>query len=169
MLNLYDIVPTMLTSDLIEDFLAEIEKNESYQDYIEEWKSLKNAKKDQEIERMELAEAMRLKDGKIFPFRHMCFLKPYIELFTDYLQKNHIDEIQKSHELISIADLSMPWNWFPETREKYPKRQFHFHMGPTNSGKTKTALDYLRKAKTGCYLSPLRLLALEIQQLLIKS
>jgi ATP-dependent RNA helicase SUPV3L1/SUV3 len=42
-------------------------------------------------------------------------------------------------------------------------------MGPTNSGKTKNALDYLRKAKTGCYLSPLRLLAMEVQQILQES
>ena len=63
----------------------------------------------------------------------------------------------------------MPWKWFPETREKYPVRQIHFHMGPTNSGKTKTALDHLRRAKTGCYLSPLRLLALEVQEILAQS
>jgi ATP-dependent RNA helicase SUPV3L1/SUV3 len=42
------------------------------------------------------------------------------------------------------------------------KRKFHYHMGPTNSGKTKNALEILKKARTGCYLSPLRLLAMEV-------
>ena len=45
MLKLYDIVPTMLTTDVISSFLAEIQSNEDYQAYIEEWKNLKNIKK----------------------------------------------------------------------------------------------------------------------------
>ncbi len=40
--------------------------------------------------------------------------------------------------------------------------QIVFHIGPTNSGKTYTALQYLKKAETGIYLAPLRLLAWEI-------
>lgn len=40
-------------------------------------------------------------------------------------------------------------------------RRIVFHMGPTNSGKTYAALEVLRKAATGTYLAPLRLLALE--------
>src|SRR5690606_35471933 len=36
------------------------------------------------------------------------------------------------------------------------------HMGPTNSGKTDHAIESLVKAKTGCYLAPLRLLASEL-------
>jgi len=41
------------------------------------------------------------------------------------------------------------------------KRKIIFHVGPTNSGKTYEALQSLKKAHTGYYLAPLRLLALE--------
>lgn len=42
------------------------------------------------------------------------------------------------------------------------KRKVVYHMGPTNSGKTYHAIQGLIKAKTGCYLAPLRLLAAEL-------
>ncbi len=49
---------------------------------------------------------------------------------------------------------------YPLAREK--KRHFILHIGPTNSGKTYQALQCLKEAETGIYLSPLRLLAYEI-------
>lgn len=42
------------------------------------------------------------------------------------------------------------------------QRTVHLHVGPTNSGKTYTALKALENAKTGIYCGPLRLLAHEI-------
>lgn len=50
-------------------------------------------------------------------------------------------------------------NLFPLARSL--RRRLIFHVGPTNSGKTYTAFEHLRKAGTGYYLAPLRLLALE--------
>lgn len=47
-----------------------------------------------------------------------------------------------------------------EARRK--KRKVIYHMGPTNSGKTYNAIEALSKAKHGCYLAPLRLLASEL-------
>jgi ATP-dependent RNA helicase SUPV3L1/SUV3 len=41
------------------------------------------------------------------------------------------------------------------------KRHFIAVLGPTNSGKTHAAMAHLARAKTGAYLAPLRLLALE--------
>ena len=41
-------------------------------------------------------------------------------------------------------------------------RKIIYHMGPTNSGKTWNAIEALSKAKNGCYLAPLRLLASEL-------
>ncbi|ETI90170.1 MAG: ATP-dependent RNA helicase, superfamily II [Clostridium butyricum DORA_1] len=41
------------------------------------------------------------------------------------------------------------------------KRKFYIHLGDTNTGKTYTALERLKTAKKGVYLSPLRILALE--------
>ncbi len=41
------------------------------------------------------------------------------------------------------------------------KRELYFYVGPTNSGKTYSAMSELKKADCGLYLAPLRLLALE--------
>lgn len=50
-------------------------------------------------------------------------------------------------------------NLFPLARSL--RRKLIFHVGPTNSGKTYTAMERLKAAGTGYYLAPLRLLALE--------
>ncbi|MBC7698129.1 MAG: helicase [Bacteroidia bacterium] len=47
------------------------------------------------------------------------------------------------------------------------KRHHHFYLGPTNSGKTYQALIALEQAKSGVYLAPLRLLAMEIRDRLV--
>ena len=49
------------------------------------------------------------------------------------------------------------------------KRHIHFHLGPTNSGKTHEALTHLQQAKSGVYLAPLRLLAMEIRDRLLEA
>ncbi len=43
-------------------------------------------------------------------------------------------------------------------------RHFILHIGPTNTGKTYQSLQRLKEARHGVYLSPLRLLALEVQE-----
>ncbi|SDK32298.1 ATP-dependent RNA helicase SUPV3L1/SUV3 [Methylophilus rhizosphaerae] len=48
-------------------------------------------------------------------------------------------------------------------------RQHHFYVGPTNSGKTYQALETLRKAASGVYLAPLRLLAMEVRDRLMQA
>ncbi len=45
---------------------------------------------------------------------------------------------------------------------RHKTRKIVYHMGPTNSGKTYNAIEALSKAKDGCYLAPLRLLASEL-------
>ncbi|WP_029008371.1 helicase-related protein [Azospirillum halopraeferens] len=45
-------------------------------------------------------------------------------------------------------------------------RTLRLYVGPTNSGKTHAAMDRLAEAASGCYLAPLRLLALEGQEAL---
>ncbi|HEX5622860.1 MAG TPA: helicase-related protein [Sulfuricurvum sp.] len=56
----------------------------------------------------------------------------------------------------SIRDFK---NLFPLARSL--RRKLVLHIGPTNSGKTYTAMQSLRTMGTGYYLAPLRLLALE--------
>ena len=67
-------------------------------------------------------------------------------------------ERQNREELLAktIRDFKL---LFPLARSL--KREIIFHVGPTNSGKTYTALQTLKDATTGYYLAPLRLLALE--------
>lgn len=56
--------------------------------------------------------------------------------------------------------MRLPHTWYPKARAF--KRDFVYHMGPTNSGKTFAALAALKAAKTGVYCAPLRLLAGEV-------
>ena len=49
------------------------------------------------------------------------------------------------------------------------QRHIQFNLGPTNSGKTHDALIALQQAKSGVYLAPLRLLAMEIRDRLIEA
>ncbi len=57
-------------------------------------------------------------------------------------------------------------------RDEYPEaramsRRFVVHIGGTNTGKTYAGFQRLIRARTGVYLAPLRLLALEAQELLL--
>lgn len=71
----------------------------------------------------------------------------------------YINEETKKNIIDLIPD--SPEKEYPLAREM--KRHFFIHYGPTNSGKTYEAIESLKKAETGIYLGPLRLLALEIQ------
>jgi hypothetical protein len=59
-----------------------------------------------------------------------------------------------------LTDLTCPASWYPAARMM--RRRIVAHMGPTNSGKTHTALAELKAADTGVYCGPLRLLAWEV-------
>ena len=58
-----------------------------------------------------------------------------------------------------------PKDEYPQARAM--ERHFILHIGGTNTGKTYAGFQRLRKAKTGVYLAPLRLLALEAQETLL--
>ncbi|KAL9658739.1 hypothetical protein ABK040_005894 [Willaertia magna] len=75
------------------------------------------------------------------------------------LYLNELGEQLEEEEMIRITDLTQPHELYPGARAM--KRKIIFHSGPTNSGKTYNAFKALRKAKTGIYCSPLRLLATE--------
>lgn len=66
----------------------------------------------------------------------------------DLLRKNILDRIPDR-----LPDM------YPAARSR--KRRFILHIGPTNSGKTYEAIEALKKADSGIYLGPLRLLAYE--------
>ena len=71
-----------------------------------------------------------------------------------YSQRRKIDSLISDSIPESIPGL------YPLARQM--TRHFIMHVGPTNSGKTYNALEALKKANTGIYLAPLRLLAYEV-------
>ena len=58
-----------------------------------------------------------------------------------------------------------PKDEYPEARAM--DRHFILHLGGTNTGKTYAGFQRLKQARTGGYLAPLRLLALEAQEVLL--
>ncbi|WP_457747691.1 SUV3 domain-containing protein [Sulfurimonas sp.] len=67
--------------------------------------------------------------------------------------------IKKQREELLARTIRDFKNLFPQAREM--RRKLTLHIGPTNSGKTYSAMKRLEEADTGYYLAPLRLLALE--------
>ncbi|MBU3735436.1 MAG: helicase [Methylobacterium sp.] len=71
------------------------------------------------------------------------------------------------HALAAALQLHDYPGTFPLARSL--KRHLHFHLGPTNSGKTYAALQVLQQAESGVYLAPLRLLAMEVRDRLLEA
>lgn len=85
------------------------------------------------------------------------------------IKKIIIKEDERRKEKKLIED-NLPKNYidiFPKARQL--KRHFVIHSGPTNSGKTYDSIQTFLKSKTGIYLAPLRLLALETYETANKS
>ena len=68
---------------------------------------------------------------------------------------------------LSLLVALNPKDEYPEARAMH--RHFILHLGGTNTGKTYDGLQALIQAKTGIYLGPLRLLAMEAQEALLDS
>ena len=66
---------------------------------------------------------------------------------------------------LSLLVALNPRDEYPEARAM--KRRFILHVGGTNTGKTYAGFQRLMQAETGVYLAPLRLLALEAQEILL--
>uniref|UniRef100_A0A1J3GJ87 RNA helicase n=1 Tax=Noccaea caerulescens TaxID=107243 RepID=A0A1J3GJ87_NOCCA len=66
-----------------------------------------------------------------------------------------------------FTDLTSPHTWYPIARKM--KRKVILHVGPTNSGKTYSALKQLVRSSSGVYCGPLRLLAWEVAKRLNKA
>ena len=83
----------------------------------------------------------------LFPYflKHTNEMYPHLTMMDDLKQ---------------ISDLTEPSNWYPDARSI--KRKVIYHAGPTNSGKTYTALKSFQTSDSGIYCSPLKLLANEV-------
>ncbi|AAK78754.1 ATP-dependent RNA helicase SUPV3L1/SUV3 [Clostridium acetobutylicum] len=73
------------------------------------------------------------------------------------LTKHHIPKLIAKEFEEKFPD--NPKNEYIETRRMH--RKFYIHLGDTNTGKTYNAVERLKTARRGVYLSPLRILALE--------
>ncbi|KAJ3352724.1 hypothetical protein GGF32_003598 [Allomyces javanicus] len=87
------------------------------------------------------------------------------EAWVTFLQ-NYVPEGQRAmfNHLCETSDLRNPPEWYPAARMM--QREIIMNVGPTNSGKTYQALEELKKAKSGIYCGPLRLLAHEVYETL---
>lgn len=106
----------------------------------------------------------------------------YKELFDNFSSHKNLITINRIQhylmEMKSLMDLKkknyLIWHRdilgdsvFKKYKTNSPDKIF-IHTGDTNTGKTYQALNSLKKAKTGAYLAPLRLLALEKYEELIQ-
>lgn len=89
------------------------------------------------------------------------------EEFRQYKEKEEGKRRRRARQMEEFCRRMEQLSVSAAPKDEYPlargmKRKFILHIGPTNSGKTYEAIERLKRAATGVYLGPLRLLALEI-------
>lgn len=97
-------------------------------------------------------------------------------VFFDVIRNNY-NTFENSGIITLLTKVHIPKLIQSEFEENFPdnpkdeyisarnmKRKFIIHLGDTNTGKTYNAMERLKKAHKGVYLSPLRILALEIYE-----
>lgn len=83
-------------------------------------------------------------------------------MFVDFCNEHYSKEIKRFETLVQLADMTKPHTLYASSRSI--KRKIIYHHGPTNSGKTYTALQRFLQEPNGIYCSPLRLLAMEVYE-----
>ena len=83
-----------------------------------------------------------------------------VDIKTKRAEKEQEEALLK--QLLQDSTSQDPASLYPKARSI--QRRFVLHVGPTNSGKTYSALEALKYATNGVYLGPLRLLALEVSE-----
>lgn len=89
---------------------------------------------------------------------------PSYKLLTNSLYQIYLVDCIPMMIRVQLSDLITvdPKDEYPMARMM--ERRFFIHVGGTNTGKTYQSLNRLAQAKSGVYLAPLRLLALEVQE-----
>ena len=118
----------------------------------------------EELVRLDL-DSMRPEDQELLTARFLDYLreeKPYeiCQRTIGRLAASYAGAGIRS-QIIDMVP-ARPETEFQQTRQM--NRHFVLHIGPTNCGKTYQALERLRRAESGVYLGPLRLLALEVYE-----
>lgn len=80
--------------------------------------------------------------------------------------KRILDQVeqQRAQDMLRLGDYPQTF-----TLARAIRRHIVFRLGPTNSGKTHEALEALMEARSGVYLAPLRLLAMEVRDRLTEA
>lgn len=107
-----------------------------------------------------ILEDYNKKNGTSFDFYEVI-----AEKYNSFLSSGIITVLTKQHIPKIISD-EFEKNFPENPKDEYPlarnmERKFYIHLGDTNTGKTYNAVERLKTAKKGVYLSPLRILALE--------
>ena len=110
--------------------------------------------------------AERLKSSSSPSYTLSSVYLPYQRLFSSYLHGKKIEGSSGEAVVDVLKVFEEPEQWFPSARARH--RRIILHVGPTNSGKTYSALKRLREAERGIYCSPLRLLAWEVADRLME-
>lgn len=85
--------------------------------------------------------------------------------YNSFINSGFMSVLTKQHIPKLVAE-EFEKNFPDNPKDEYKlarnmKRKIYLHLGETNTGKTYTAMERLKEAKNGIYLSPLRILALE--------
>lgn len=101
-----------------------------------------------------------LKAGVGLGVSHLDIEQDTLAHVLDKKVRSCLDRLEavRAQALLKLEDFPQA---FPLARSL--EREIHFRVGGTNSGKTHGALEALKAAKSGIYLAPLRLLAMEIR------
>jgi len=96
-----------------------------------------------------------------FSFIKNVLLSAGVKKIKEEILPNYLSKIQL-REALKLT----PKDYYPMARSI--KRHFILHIGDTNSGKTYDSLQRFKEVESAVYLAPLRLLALEVQEKMIK-
>ena len=80
-------------------------------------------------------------------------------LYGEYVNSDYAEICDNYKRRYSASDMRQCHKWYDHARSM--KRKLIYHAGPTNSGKTYQAIQRLLEAESGVYCAPLRLLAAE--------
>jgi ATP-dependent RNA helicase SUPV3L1/SUV3 len=170
--KIYEIIPTMIMDDLPTSFK-------------EEYKSYTNAS----VTRMDIIKALRCDlSDLVYEYKkmlveeklsdvlevsdHNLTIEEHQERYQQQLEERRLQQEREREEKKKlIEEEQRQLNYiFSAEYEMDPRKETEYilHLGDTNTGKTYTALKSLKKAASGNYLAPLRLLALEVFEKLNK-
>lgn len=102
----------------------------------------------------------------ILDYIHQHSQSLHYDQMSRVLSRNIKQAIENAHQLKRDSDIKKQLESYTDSFfiAKSIDRHFKLYVGPTNSGKTYEGIQALKKAQSGVYLAPLRLLALEVYE-----